>query len=173
MTSRYTIDGKPVVFPEWCTSEESKQGFWGEVYVKRQYEKAGFLVIHSAELDQFAAWDLIVIHIRTGRTKMIQVKTITRYVTQERFGLTLGKKGFTLASIKECNELILVVRNVDPKYGIDDIDYKGKVLLVLDHGNYNVYNDQYIIPSNPANFVVMGQLTEDELEQVSSFQTSK
>lgn len=168
----YFIGGNPVIFPEWCKSEESKQGYFGELYVKYQYEKAGFIVLHSADYDQYLPWDLIVINLKTGKSKVVQVKCITRYVTQNKFGLKLGKKGFTEKAIKESDELILVVRNIDPKYKIDD-ELAGKVLLIKNHTKYRVIDGQYVIPSNPENYDIIGELTEDELLQASSFKTSK
>lgn len=155
-------------WPAHCNTENAKQGYWGEMYVQRMFSNQGYLTMINP--DPFGGWDMIRIDPITGKSTTIQVKTLVRYVTKNYFGIKNGIMGKTVENLKECDELILVVRN---PHSIDDTKYKGHVLRVLDHRNYTLIKNEYIIPSIPDNFIHLAYLTPDELKSVNSFKTYK
>lgn len=155
-------------WPKHCDNEYRKQGYWGEIYVKQLFESKGYYVFMNP--DPFGGWDLIVIEPKSGKSKSVQVKTICRYVSKNYFGISDGVAGETIENLLNCDVLILVVRN---PFSIDDKEYKGKVLRVINHKNFTKTGNQYIIPSISENFIQIAQLTDEELNQVSSFRTNK
>lgn len=160
-----------MIITEWpahCNNENSRQGYWGELYVKRLFQNQGYIVVLNP--DPFGGWDMVRIDPVTGKSTSIQVKTLIRYVTKNYFGISSGPTGNAFNNIKLCDELILVVRNPTT---IDDKQYKGKVIKVKNHKKFTIYNNQYIIPSNIENFEELAQLTKEELDIVNSFNTAK
>ena len=151
-------------FPIWCNTDKLRQGEYGEMLVKQYFESIGFIVVKNP--NRFGSWDLIVIDPQTGDAKKVQVKTVSRYVTKKYFGLTLGKRGDTEEALKSCDWLILVVRT-PPSF--HDKEYEGKMLLVKNHRSYNVVGNQYIIPSDEDNFVLITKLKAKQLKELNTF----
>lgn len=153
-------------FPEYCNNEFLKQGYWGEMLVKRILEQNGHFVIMNP--DVYGSWDMVSIHKISGKSKSIQVKTLSRYVTKNYFGISSGKTQKALESIKECDKLVLVVRT-PPTF--HDSEFSGLVLDVLNHKNFTSQYGSFIIPDTDSNFNILYKMTEDELMQVNSFDT--
>ena len=154
-----------IVIPEEYNTDALRQGYWGEQWVKHFYENSGKFWVHSNE-DRFGSWDQTVISKKTGISRLQQIKTISRYVTKNYFGITLGQRGDTYEAIQAADDLIFVVRTPPTFY---DNLYEGHVLLVKNHRQYKQNKNQLIIPSYKENFEKIGELTPSELNEVNQF----
>lgn len=154
-----------IIIPEEYNTDALRQGYWGEQWVKRFYENSGKFWVHSND-DRFGSWDQTVVSKETGRSRLQQIKTISRYVTKNYFGITLGEKGDTYAAIQEADDLIFVVRTPPTFY---DNMFEGQVLLVKNHRQYKPIKNQLIIPSYEVNFEKIGKLSSNELNEVNQF----
>ena len=151
-------------FPIWCDNDKLRQGWHGELLVIQYFESIGFLTLKNPK--RMGSWDMLIIDPQLGDSKKTQVKTVSRYVTKNYFGLTLGKRGYTLDAIKAADWLILVVRT-PPSY--HDKEFEGKMLLVKNHRSYSVVGNQYIIPSDPENFTLITKLKAKQLQELNTY----
>jgi hypothetical protein len=156
------------IFEDHYSTEALRQGNWGECFVKHHYESLGYEVVMNP--DTYGWWDLQIINRKEKIVRFVQVKTVSRYVTKKYIGITIGSKGSALDAIKDCDDLILVMRTPPSYY---DNAYSGKVLRVKEHQWYEFdkSKSQYIIPAqdNMNNYELITELLSEELYELNKF----
>jgi len=171
----YCIHGEPVLFPAHCIDENTRQGYWGEFYMYRYFQRLGLENgIKSVKFNknQFGAVDLIVT-FTNGKKIKVQVKTISRYRKDNEFGISIGVTGDAYRAIQFCDVLILVIREPQSKLVDGDKEWGGQVLLVKDHRKYPLVDNMVKIPAISENFIKLTQMWPEHLAQVNTFRSFK
>jgi len=158
-------------FGDHYKDESSKQGEWGERYVIAYLESKGYQVIKNKK--PFGPWDLMAFKFDNFDGGKIGVKTMARRVKDKELRIPLGKTGITLHNIKSADALFVLFRT--PPGGFPDPVYSGKLVQVKKHKNYEVKNNEYVIPAddNMSNFEVLQTLHEQELNELNQFRPDK
>lgn len=156
------------IFEEFYDTDSAKQGNWGECFMQHYYQCRGFKV--EMNPDVYGWWDLKITNPISGEVRHVQVKTVSRYVVKKFIGITVGITGQTVEAIKQCDDLILVMRTPPTFY---DNVYSGKVLRVKEHKwyEYDKKLSQYIIPATNMmeNFELITELDKNELNELNRF----
>jgi len=172
--TRLISPDNPVVFPTHRNTEHARQGYWAEEWFSRYFQFRGYNV--ELNENEFGWWDNKV--IRPNKTSFfMQIKCLTIYKNENRIGITIGPRGDSYEAIQRADYLGVIIRKIDWFKPIDDSAWAGKVLIVNDHKKYPktwVHKSreyQILIPLLPENFTQITTLTEEELDEVSSFKT--
>lgn len=162
----YIINGKRVIFPEWCKDEKERQGYWGEVLVKSYLELNNYKVIQSS--DKFSSWDLMTLCPEAIK-ESVQVKTMVRFVKFGFWGIKVGGKQ-SFENLMSSDRLIIVTRN--PATYNDPI-FPGRIVEIKNHRDYELVGNEYRIPSDKANFTELFKISKNLIDQVNSFKTNQ
>jgi len=139
-----------------------KQGVIGEALVKDYYEQEGYKVYENS--DKYGVWDLIVASECTAFT--VQVKTMVRYITKDRFTIKEGPQKVTVDNAISADKLIIVCRHPHPTAFGKDSAWGGQIIEVQDHRTRYRRNTagDLVIPSNHSNLHTLAYLEPDESE---------
>lgn len=142
---------------------KQEQGTLGETYIINYYRSQGYQV-HPSTLP-FSFFDLFVYNNTTAFT--VQVKTLTRYVYENRFSIKDGPKEQTISNTQACDKLIIVTKKPNHHKVKEDPQFQGNVYEVINHKNLIPKNKELIIPSTPKHIQYLYTLNEQEQEQIN------
>ena len=148
-------------------TERAAQGEYGEQLVNEFYTNKGYDVFTNIDIN--GGIDTII--MKDDEFETLQIKACVRYVTKDKIGLHIGPTLKAYETIQKCDHLICVIRH--PSVMID-YAFGGKIIKVVNHKKYKVSKDGNLwFPTNSSSVQIIGSISDEELEILSSFKTSK
>ena len=148
-------------------TEREAQGEYGELLVNEFYKQKGCKV--SRNPNKFGTWDTTITSASNQRS--VQIKACVRFCTKDKIGLHIGPSLQAYKTIQDCDDLICVIRH---PFNYTDRKYAGKIIKVKNHKQYRVSKDgNFWFPTNDETVEVIGSISDEELDILSSFETSR
>lgn len=149
-------------------TEAAAQGEYGELLVNQFFRDNSYEVLRNQ--DKYGTWDTKITNI-FGDTETVQIKACSRFLKYNSFKFHIGKSQTSYDTMRECDHLICVVRH---PHEFTDYDYGGAIVKVLHHKKYKVEKDGCLwIKTNNKSIKVLGEITTEELKNLSSFNTHR